>query len=155
MEGISFFPSWTVIEKAWSGSLKSGSLHYVCAYVMRRNADVWKTRPFLHFQVCNLKSFWCCGWEVVFECLPGPGALDWLSWCFMPKQMRETPLKPVMFHQDNVRGGNEATSSRCIVAQMSEVSQHPMGLNWGVWLKRRPVDKCHPSHWQKCIWQRG
>lgn len=95
------------------------------------------------------------GWEVVFECLPGPGVLDGLSWCFMLMQMRETPLKPMMFHQNNVRGGNETTSRRYIVAQMSEISQHPMGLNWGVWLKRRSVDKCHPSHWQKCIWQCG
>lgn len=50
-------------------------------------------------------------WEVVFECLAGPNMLDGLYWCFMLMQIRETPLKPMMFHQNNIREGNKASCS--------------------------------------------
>lgn len=44
-------------------------------------------------------------------------------------QMSETPLEPVMFHQNNVTGGNMTTSDRYILDEIAGVSQPPMGLD--------------------------
>lgn len=68
--------------------------------------------------------------------------LDGLSSSFMPMQIRETPLKPIMFHQNNIREGNKTSSSRYVLDEVSEIFQRFVWIkfvtkHWiwfGVWI---------------------